>query len=471
MRKIFCGVLLACASFSVSIAKTVDEPTARTAGYNFCKSQGVITSGLTLAYKATSTINGASVVDFYLFNTGSKGFVMVAGDDRVTPVLGFSDESSFTQGYLPSSIADWFDNYSRQINYVIANNTTAAPAVENQWHGLISGQGTRLKTTATVVMPLLKTFWNQSPNYNYLCPFDAGAGTNVVTGCVATAMAQVMKYWNWPRRGVGAHSYTDGGYGTLTANFGTTVYQWDSMPSIISDNNPAIGILMYQAGVSVDMSYGVSESGAGVMNYGNPIVNCTQNALPAYFSYKSSLQGVFRSSYSDTDWVHMLKAELDASRPVIYAGYGSDGGHCFIADGYITNNRFHFNWGWGGYLNGYYIVENLAPGTTAFNDGQSMLVGIEPDGTVVAGVKELASIGSFNVYPNPASSVLTVDVRTAGAATITIMDMAGREVAKRSLSAGTHSAVIDIRGLANGAYFAVLNTAGGTKSCLFTVAK
>jgi len=471
MSRIFLSLLVVVSSFQFSFAKLVDEQSAKTAGYNFCKSQGINAGELSLAYTAASTVGGARVVDFYVFNTGSNGFVMISADDRVVPVLGFSTESSFRAGYLPSSIADWFDNYSRQINYVIANGLTAAPKVSSQWTSLMSDVKTLSKTTVTIVPPMMKTAWNQSPNYNYLCPFDYTADTNVVTGCVATAMAQVMKFWNWPRRGEGMHSYNAGTYGMLSADFGGTVYQWDSMPNYVATNNPAVGTLMLQAGVSVNMSYGVTESGASVMNYGNPSVSCTQNALPAYFGYKATLQGLFKSSYNDSDWVDILKTELNAGRPVIYSGYGNDGGHCFITDGYLTNSRFHFNWGWGGYANGYFIVESLTPANSSFNDGQAIITGIEPDSSVVAGVKEVNPVQGVTVYPNPAHDVANIGLNGIKATQVRLLNAEGREVLIKKIPVNSAVVTISLSMLPAGVFFAEVQTDGGLVTAKLVIEK
>lgn len=464
MVRIIASCLILFLSFQLSFGKSVDENTAKNIGYNFCKSQGVAVSAaeLSLAYVASSTINGALVNDFYVFNTGSKGFVIVSADDNVVPVLAYSTESTFRAGYIPANISGWLNNYSNQINYVIKNNIAAPVNTRQQWNNLLQVQAkAESKTTGSVVAPLMKTNWNQEPYYNYLCPFDYSASANAVTGCVATAMAQVMKYWNWPRRGVGSNSYYCGGYGLLSADFGATVYLWDSMPNYISSNNLAIGTLMYQAGVSVDMSYGVGGSSAQVMNSGNPVVNCTQNALPNYFSYKSSLKGLFKDNYNDSDWVHLLQAELDVKRPVIYSGYGDSGGHCFVADGYVTYDRFHINWGWGGYANGYYIVEALSPGTTSFNNGQTVIIGIEPDSSIIAGVKEVAADNALQIYPNPATNVVNIDLNGLKTTQIRILDAEGRVMIVKKPTANTTIETIAVNALADGMYFAELQTADG----------
>jgi hypothetical protein len=216
---------------------------------------------------------------------------------------------------------------------------------------------------------------------------------------VATAMAQVMKFWNYPTTGTGFHSYNHSKYGTLNANFGSTTYNWANMPNQLtssssSEQKTAVATLMYHCGVSVDMDYDVSAnggSGAYVISSTPPKTHCAEYALKTYFGYKSTLQGIQKNDYTQTQWINLLKTELDASRPVLYAGFG-DGGHCFIADGYNNNNYFHFNWGWSGSCDGYFALNALNPesggigsGAGTYNNGQQAVIGIEPieppDGT------------------------------------------------------------------------------------------
>ncbi len=473
--RIFSGLVLFVLSFQLCAAKSVDEKTAKVIASNFCKTEGVAidNSGLSMVWAATAQLASATVTDFYVFNTGANGFVIISGDDNVEPVLAFSTESSLRADYLPDNIKSWLENYKNQINYVIANNISGNQVVRQKWNDLqVTSSNTLAKTTtASVVYPLMKTMWNQEPYYNFMCPYDYAASANAVTGCVATAMAQVMKYWNWPKKGVGSNSYSDGSFGVLSADFGHTTYHWDSMPMLVGYNNVAVGTLMYHAGVSVNMSYGVAGSGAFVVSAMSPILNCAQYALPTYFSYKSSLQGLLRNSYSDSDWVHMLKDELNAKRPVIYSGYGPGGGHCFVTDGYITYNRFHFNWGWGAYGDGYYIVENLAPGNETFNDQQTVIVGIMPDSSVVAGVNEISANNNILIYPNPASDVVNIDLSGVRATKIRLLDAEGREVMTQTPSVNAKVETINCSGFSDGIYFVELLTEGGLISSKLVIAR
>ncbi|MBO4581935.1 MAG: C10 family peptidase, partial [Bacteroidales bacterium] len=193
--------------------------------------------------------------------------------------------------------------------------------------------------------------------------------------CVATAMAQVMKYWNFPTTGMGIHTSTNTTYGTLTADFGHTSYPWDKMAA----TNPAttdtnIALLMYHCGVALNMKYGINESLAGTLGFINDYYFQQGNtdvptALNNFFKYDSA-QGYYRDSCTEAAWITMLKAELDLSRPIVYAGTSASGsGHAFICDGYDNSNNFHMNWGWGGTADGYFALSALNPGSLGVGGG------------------------------------------------------------------------------------------------------
>ena len=369
---------------TATLAKQIDENTARQVGQTFLLySAKTLKSSvhLDLAYKSGAgssnvTAKSEPVTYFYVFNDGTNSFVIVAGDDTVAPILGYSDEGAFDSGHIPRNVQKWLEEYKSQIRYTIDNGISATQEIREAWTSYIQGT-IRVSAKVAGVNPLIATKWDQSPHYNALCPGGS------VTGCVATAMAQIMKYWKYPSKGTGFHSYNHKKYGTLSANFGSTTYQWSSMPNSVNSANNAVASLMYHCGVSVDMDYGPSSSG-GSSAYTLDVVK----ALKTYFGYDDSVEGKYRSSYTDTQWIALLKSELDASRPVQYAGTGSGGGHSFVCDGYDNNNLFHFNWGWGGSSDGYFRINALNPGSLGsgggsggFNSNHRAIIGIKtPDG-------------------------------------------------------------------------------------------
>jgi hypothetical protein len=374
----------------VTFAKHVDEQTAKTVGQTFLttktNSQQLSATNLTLAYKAdfasasTAAYKQAeSRTYFYVFNVSSNGFVIVSGDDNVIPILAYSDEGAFDPNNIPNNAKKWLEEYKIQIRDAIENQFQATEEIEAEWQMFKNGSNNNSTAAAASVNPLVQTKWNQNPYYNALCPGGS------VTGCVATAMAQIMKFWNYPATGSGFHSYNHSSYGTISANFGSTTYNWGSMPNTLNSNNNAIATLMFHCGVSVDMNYSPQVSGAYVISAMSPVQHCSEYAMKTYFGYKSTMQGVQRVNYNQAQWINLLKTELDASRPILYAGFGSGGGHAFVCDGYDNNDFFHFNWGWGGAYDGYFSINALNPsgtgtggGSGGYNSGHQALIGIEP---------------------------------------------------------------------------------------------
>ncbi len=369
--------------------KPVDENRAKTVGLFFLQNKTNSTllkdaKNLQLAYKVTATIGDAleERTMFYVFNVDTIGFVIVSGDDTVIPILGYSDQGNFHSDNMPPAFQKWLEGYKNEIIYVVSNDIKATEDINKQWSLQITNKNsnTTLSTNA-IVGPLIQTHWDQAPYYNAQCP------TNTYTGCVATAMAQIMKFWNYPVSGTGFHSYSHSQYGTRSANFGNTTYQWNSMPNQLTSSSStsqinAVATLMYHCGVSLDMNYGTDGSSAPTPSVVSSLIN--------YFGYSNLAQYVQRLNYpDDNQWKNLLKNELDSGRPIQYRGQGSGGGHSFICDGYdFSNMQFHFNWGWGNLQisqDGYFTINSLNPGSLGagggagnFNGFQGAVIGIQP---------------------------------------------------------------------------------------------
>ena len=367
-------------------AKFVDPETARMIGERFLSRNISLPRGLpelrlvyTFQSKASFSPSARPTPYIYVFNADTVAFVMVAADDAVEPILGYSGEDHFRAGNLPINVRKYFEGYRAEIRYVIENHIEATGEIKAKWESLKSGiyDGPEQAGQTIVVNPLLTTKWNQSPFYNDLCPLDRDVNKRAVTGCVATAMAQIMKFWNYPAKGNDFRSYNHNKFGTLSANFGGTTYNWSGMPNNVTSTNNAVATLMYHCGVSVDMTYGVNSSGA------QP--NKIANAFKKYFGYAGTTRFVERSQGTDAQWIDLIKNELNAGRPVNYNGYGNGGGHAFVCDGYDANNKFHMNWGWGGAYDGYFTINALNPeglgtggGTGGYNNNQNAVIGIAP---------------------------------------------------------------------------------------------
>jgi len=325
----------------------------------------------------------ASVQDtvyYYVFDVNESaggGFVIVAGDDAVRPVLGYSDKGSYDENNLPPNFAWWMDELQQQIAYAQTHNLPQSKAVGDEWDSYLKGN---ISSSTSSAGPLIQTQWDQGTPYNNLCPV-APDGYRCPTGCVITAMAQIMKYYNFPEQGGGqsqAYITTTLRISVPSIDFSATTYDWTNMLNTYTYNGNetpqqqnAVATLMYHCGVSLKTNYTPDDSGASDTDV--PI------ALTTYFGYSKNMQQKIRLDYDDIVWEDMLKAQIDAGFPVLYGGNGYSGGHAFICDGYDNTNKFHFNWGWGGSSDGYYVTTALNPSYNySFNDGQSMIIGIKP---------------------------------------------------------------------------------------------
>lgn len=331
---------------------------------------------LTLAYTAKSVSNPTQNC-FYVFNKGIKdGFIIVAADDCVlTEVLGYCNYGEYDNNNLPANFKWWIDQYQREIDYAIKNRLSTTSTIQ---------------PFATSVSPLLGNIaWNQGDPYNLLCPTltnASGETERTVTGCVATATAQVMRYYKWPAKGTGSNSYTwEKGGKTLSVDFSKSTYDWDNMIETYNSNSStieknAVAKLMYDCGVSCNMEYNLSSAGGSAASAYDQI-----EGLYNYFGYDLGMEHLTRDYYKLTDWNSIIKNEIDNSRPILYRGTGSGGGHAFIIDGYNASGYFHFNWGWGGSSDGYFVTTALNPGELGigggaggYNYNQGMTIGIQP---------------------------------------------------------------------------------------------
>ncbi|MCX6246258.1 MAG: C10 family peptidase [Bacteroidetes bacterium] len=310
------------------------------------------------------------ITTFYTFNFDPAGFVIVAADDASIPILGYSGESKIPAEITNPALKDWLDGYSHEIYQIITGGLSNKETVQ-KWNLMVAGN---FQSPSKDVSPLLSTTWDQGCFYNALCPADVAPGAcgHTYTGCVATAMAQIMKYHNFPPQGVGSHTYTDPTYGSQTANFGSTTYNWASMPNNVSSANAAVATLMYHAGVSVNMHYSTSGSGA----YSEDVPYAFMN----YFNYMPGCAIYYKNSYANVeDFKNLIRTDLDQQLPVYYSGSNPSEGHAFVCDGYrMSDGTFHFNWGWSGSSNGWYSIGSLNPGGYQFNDNNAVVVQIKP---------------------------------------------------------------------------------------------
>lgn len=417
MKKISFSGLFILAFAIFSFGKQIPSNQAKIAAYNFLTQikPGIeISNTLDLIYTAGEKAeitngNSSSTNYFYVFSfNNNQGFVIISADDRVIPILGYSFENRFETDYIPVHIENWLKDYTRQIKYAIDYHLQATKEIEAEWNELLLNSSPREKLSkkGSTYNYLIKTNWGQLPYYNDLCPYDNDMGKRVPTGCVATAMAQVLKYYDHPAQGTGSYSYVHSKYGKLSANFGLRKYDWFNMPkSVINSNDSIVSTLIYHCAVSIDMEFTPNSSGA----YPDLIPSSFTN----YFGYSSSISFVKKNSKSDSVWTAMIKKEIDNGRPVIYSGYSGDysNGHCFVADGYDSKNMMHINWGWNGGFDGYYGLRGLNPAITNFSSFPSIVIGIEPKSSsqyyklnltkdVKTSVSEMEFGSKFNISTN-----------------------------------------------------------------------
>lgn len=405
-KNAFILTLLLTVSLSL-FAEHVDPETARKVATTFLNNNGAKSNQLVDLSKT------AGFQNLYIFTT-EESFVIMAADDCVQPILGYSTENPFGTGKMPENLFYWLEGYDEQIAYAVRNGQKATNEVDEAWRLLLTGAMPETKDAPSY---LIQTKWNQDAPYNHFCPPSVNP---VLTGCVATAMAQVMKYYNYPTQGFGSHSYTPMAhpeYGEQFVDFGSTTFDWGNMiTSYSSDYNTvqrdAVATLMYHCGVSVNMNYGSNgeESGA--------FTSDVADALKNYFNYSQTVHYVSRASYNDTQWKNILIQELEATRPIQYCGSrikeGKRSGHSFICDGYDdVTGKFHFNWGWGGSSDGWFFISDSGTPQVQYNLEQGAIIGIKPIsynehptnlvGTVSGRTVNLtwtglASADSYNVY-------------------------------------------------------------------------
>ncbi len=387
------------------LAAPISDSEALKIGKNFIEQhktftrQAVVESDLRLIFVGKENTNlrsrkTSSQNYYYVFNVGeNKGFVIVAGDTRVKKILAYSPVGKFSADRMPDNLKTWLNNYSAEIKFAIENLPESYTEPDKT--------STQIATRATTAAPLLgEITYDQDAPYNLLCPKIGSTPT--YTGCVATAMAQVMRYYQWPDQGVGSKTYTSPSINqTLTADFGSTTYDWANMLpyyylSTTTAQQNAIATLMYHAGVSVEMDYNTTGSGA--------ITRKAVFALHNYFKYDAGIQYYDRKYFNESAWIQKLKSEIDADRPVLYEGATSNSeGHAFVCDGYDSNDFFHMNWGWSGLSNGYYELSALTPvsqgiggNNSGYNYYQGIIAGIKPSvsGSVITQTLGIDSIGT-----------------------------------------------------------------------------
>jgi PKD repeat protein len=397
MKKLI--TLLAASAISVCslTAGTVNVNVAQTVAANFYDQNfhQPVTS-LTLAYTEHDA-NGE--ISYYVFNVNAQGgFVIVSAEDAGHPIIGYSNKGVYVQPAEGSNFNYWMKKRNTEIATIRSLNLQATADIKDEWTSYANNtvpkslEKAAHKAQSSSIFPsstayLMKSTYDQESPYWDDCP---GTGSNkAVTGCVATTMTQIMRFWQYPATGQGSSSYNAGGsYGTLKAKYNHP-YGWAAMAlNSPPSTDTTLARAMSDAGISVEMSYSPSGSGAYVITGENPYDGaCAELSYSKYFKYSTKIMhGIYPGSNATT-WQDTLEHELDCGRPIQYEGNDpKEGGHTWVCDGYDSTNNFHMNWGWSGMDDGWYALNNLNPNTLNFSQYIGALVGIMPPAVTAAPV-------------------------------------------------------------------------------------
>ena len=361
-----------CMSLCISAiyANPVDVNRAKKYGESFVSAAfGRSSAALELVY---TEVSASGLPCLYVFDY-DPGYVIIAADDVAQPVLAYSEDSHFPVDNMPEGLRYYLGHYASQISFAVEHAVEAEEQVAAQWRDLSWFSKERSQKG---VPALINLNWDQGYPYNYYCP---GSGYNhVYAGCLADAMAMVMKFWNWPDHGEGSHTYTPTNFPNQpqTGDFENTYYDWDNMPVELSYGSPtnqiqAVAMLMWHCGISVDMDYDYSGSGSHI--------EYVPGVISDYFRYTNQAKVLNRESYTRLQWEDILIAMFDQGFPCVYAGVDeAQGGHAFVCDGYNDNRYFHFNWGWSGSGNNFYAIDALnPPGYPGYQFNQSQRVVVD----------------------------------------------------------------------------------------------
>lgn len=362
MRKVFI-LLAATAGLLTMHAQTVDCNTARSAARNFLSVEEPSLSTENISLYSIIYDNSANPAMF-VFNIDSTGFIITGADMHVTPIVGYSLNGAFDTARIPDNLSSWLTSNVDEISEVRSSQSAsnAQPSFIYEWKQLATDTYLQ-RSPSKGVNALLTSSWDQGYGYNNYCPtYPSGFnGSNYngrsLTGCVATAMAQIIRYHGYPEHGFSNFGYTHGTYGYQHVAFDSAFYDYNNMPNSINyysstAQKNAVSLLCYHCGVSVKMDYEGPNHTTGSGAHSEDVPNGLK-----YFGYTKAYY--MAKPANSSSWDSLLKNDLDNSRPVYYSGSSSEGGHAFVCDGYRDNGTYHFNFGWSGYGDGYYSLSNL----------------------------------------------------------------------------------------------------------------
>lgn len=315
----------------------------------------------------------AEITLYYIVNIDS-GFTIVSAEKMMIPVLGRSLNGQFSFDKAPPGLLYLLEKYKHEVNIARKSGTGKNEITDALWSKYnVEFEKFTIPKSAKSVAPLLTTEWGQRGGFNRFCP-PFGGETRYPAGCVAVAMAQVLRYWACRVNETGTKSYTWNSQ-TLTANIGQANYQWAQMhPTVSNDHN---ALLIYHAGVACEMDYGENGSSS--------VPSRARKGLRDYFGISNNIDTKWRVWWTTSSWRNLLQKQLDSGNPIIYSGGSLSGGHSWVIDGYYSDGAFHCNWGWRGYANGPFHLGEFEVDGDSYNMVESAIVNIVPTRLVEVG--------------------------------------------------------------------------------------
>jgi len=369
-RVILFSLLFSLLHYSITLsAKNVTLETASQVAFNvFSEKSGVTKSSFEI--KEVISVKKGDLVLYRIFNFSPKGYIVITADDNSRPVIGYGLNSNFSFDNAPPALIYLLGEYKKEMEYIVKNKLKADDTITGNWEKYSDKNYVPLKSY-TVGNELLETNWNQGSPYNNSCPLDPNTGYRCLVGCTAVALGQILNYWNCKVFPDGTRTYYPNIHFTnpLTVNFYDQDYEWDDIGTEVAPTAE----FLYHCGVAIRVNYTDSAT-SGYSNY-------VDQAMRNNFGFQTSgLKS--KNSYSSSTWINMLKADIDAGKPIYYDGTNTtvtpNVAHAWVIDGYRATDEFHCNWGWGGTYNDYYYLTDLTPGSHNYNSNQHAIIGAKP---------------------------------------------------------------------------------------------
>ena len=310
-------------------------------------------------------ISSNSVIVFYIFHLSPQGFIIISADDRSHPLLGYSFKNNFSTSGMPSNLLYLFNLFKSEIYTISLSSDSQSLEMKDLWNNYLTGENLILGSRN--IEPMIDAQFNQGGAWNDVV--TQYIGDSVPVGCVAVAMCQIMHFWSHPNQGTGDNYYYHLEYGLIEADFSSAVYDFNTMPANYANSDSQL--LLFHAGVAVNMDYNYSGSGAWVIgDYPS-----AGHAMKTYFGFSESLDYIHKNNYeTNAEFRNLLKEQLEDGKPILYRGDTGDAGHAWNIDGY-NGNMLHCNWGWGGSSNGYFNLNSMG----GFPNNNAAVVDLFPD--------------------------------------------------------------------------------------------